>query len=98
MELKERLGLEATTVQRLRQTEEHAHSKLHSDIANLQTTFAGEVSRVHSTLMQAQGSVKELSQQLQGERQQRAADAAAFEARLGRAQQLADEQIKCGSQ
>ena len=94
--LKDRLGAEESTVLRLQHAEELAHSAVQGEMTQLRGSVAGQVARLQGSVQQAQAAVLELSQQLQAERQQRAADATAFQGRLAHAQQQAEEQITCG--
>lgn len=82
---------------RLQHSEELAQSAVQGEISQLQGSVAGQVSRLQGGVQQAQATVAQLGQQLQDERQQRAADAAAFQARLAHAQRQAEEQITCGA-
>jgi hypothetical protein len=94
--LKERLGIEENTVQRMRHAEEQAHTMMHGELSQLHTSLVGEVARLQDSLQQAQCSVQEMNQQLLSERQQRAAEATSIQLKLTHAQQQADEQIRHG--
>ena len=93
-QLRERLGMEESSTQRLRHSEEQAHLALHGELSRMTTSFGGDVLRLQEALQAAQGSVAEVTGQLAAERQQRAADGAAVAARIAHAQQQADEHIR----
>ena len=94
-QLKDRLGLDEASVERLRHTAAAAQTELHGELAQVSTSMASEITQLRAALTHAQADMRDLSQRLEAERAQRSAEAAAWAARLAHAQQQADERIRC---
>lgn len=93
--LKEKLDQEEKSVLRLQHAGQLGQSGLRGELAHVQSTFSRQLTQIQGSMQHTKGGMVELNEQLARERQQRAAETEALVAKLGRAQQLAEENVSC---